>query len=120
MNSICTQEGLISNKNRNTREFFFQIMIDILDSINTNAITLILEPIFKILNHRRWEPQYYGLKCILFLSENKPDTIRRSLQEIIPNVSDLMVSSKSDIADLSKETMISICKTSGNNDIEPL
>jgi elongation factor 3 len=94
-------------------------MIDILSSINTNAVTLILEPIFKILNHRRWEPQYYGLKCILFLSENKPDTIRRNLQEIIPNVSDLMVSSKSDIADLSKETMISICKTSGNNDIEP-
>ena len=23
MNSICTQEGFISNKNRNTREFFF-------------------------------------------------------------------------------------------------
>ena len=119
MNSICTQDGLISNKNRNTREFFFQIMIDILNSINTNAITLILEPIFKILNHRRWEPQYYGLKCILFLSENRPESIRRSLQEIIPNVSDLMVSSKSDIADLSKETMVSICKTSGNNDIEP-
>ena len=48
-----------------------------------------------------------------------PDSIRRSLQEIIPNVSDLMVSSKSDIVDLSKETMVSICKTSGNNDIEP-
>ena len=119
MNSICSEDGYISNKNRNVREFYFDIMIDILDHINSNAITLILQDIYKILNHRRWEPQYYGLKCILHLSTNRVNSITRNLQEVIPHVSDLMVSSKQDISELSKETMYAICKTSGNKDIEP-
>ena len=42
----------------------------------------------------------------------------RNLQEIIPNVSDLMVSTKQDIKDLAMETMYEICKTSGNKDID--
>ena len=119
MNSICNEDGYISNKNRNLREFYFDIMIEILDNINTNAITLLLQDIYKILHHRRWEPQYYGLKCILYLSTNKVNSITRNLQEVIPYVSDLMVSSKDIVADLSKETMYAICKTSGNKDIEP-
>ena len=101
MNSICSEDGYISNKNRNVREFFFDTMIDILDHINSNAITLILQDIYKILNHRRWEPQYYGLKCILHLSTNRVNSITRNLQEVIPHVSDLMVSSKQDISELS-------------------
>ena len=119
IHSICNEEGYISNKNRNLREFYFDLMIDILNNINTNAITLLLQDIYKILHHRRWEPQYYGLKCILYLSINRVNSITRNLQEVIPHVSDLMVSSKQDISELSKETMYAICKTSGNKDIEP-
>ena len=119
MDSICSQDGNISNKNRNIRELYYEIIILVLDNINVNAISIVLQSIYKILNHYRWEPQYYGLKSILYLTETKTDSIRQNLQEIIPHVSDLMISSKNDISELAKDTMIAICKTSGNNDIEP-
>ena len=119
METFCKEDSLISNKSKHIRELSFQIITYILEKINNNAISISLEYIYNILNHRRWEPQYYGLKCILFLSENKSEIISRNLKNIIPYVSDLIVSTKKEIEDLSKEVMFSICKTSGNKDIEP-
>ena len=119
MDIICNEEGLISNKNKILRENYFEIIQFILEKINTNAITILLKNIFKLMNHHRWECQIYGLKCIFFLVENKVESVTRNLQEIIPNVSDLMISSKNIVADLSRDTMLQICKTSGNKDIEP-
>lgn len=119
MNFICKESGYISNKNRLIRENIYEIMILILDKINKNALPLILDSIYIILNHTRWEPQYYGLKCITFLALNKTDIVTRNLQELIPKVSDLMVSTKDDIKNKSIETMYQICSTSGNKDIEP-
>ena len=116
---ICTGDGYTSNKNKLIRENFYNIIEFILDKININAITIILQSIYKILNHTRWEAQYFGLKCIQYLSKNRIESISRNLQEIIPYVSDLMVSTKQEIKDLSMETMYDICKTSGNKDIEP-
>ena len=83
MDSICSQDGNFSNKNRNIRELYYEIIILVLDNININAISIILKPIYNILNHYRWESQYYGLKSILYLTESKTDSIRQNLQEII-------------------------------------
>jgi len=119
MEDICKEDTYISNKNRNIRDAYSNILLLILDKINISAVTIVLSSIYKLLNHRRWEPQVYGLQCILFLSETKISAIKRNLQEIIPHVSDLMTASKQEIKELSEKTMYVICKSSENKDIEP-
>ena len=119
METICHQDGYISNKNKIIRDLSYEIINEIVLNININAVSILLPYIFNLLKHHRWEPQYYGLCVIKNMAKDKSDSIARNLQEIIPYVSDLMVSSKKDVVNLSKETMLAICHTSGNKDIEP-
>ena len=110
---------LLSHKNKQIKQNSNNLLEDILNKISLNGVNLVMPYLLDCLENGKWESQQTCLNMINNLSENKQLSITRNLESIIPIVSDLMVSTKKQIADLSMKTMKVISLTSNNKDLEP-
>ena len=110
---------LLSHKNKQIKQNSNNLLEDILTKISLNGVNLVMPYLLDCLENGKWESQQTCLNMINNLSENKQLSITRNLESIIPIVSDLMVSTKKQIADLSMKTMKVISLTSNNKDLEP-
>ncbi len=119
VNIICIEKKLLSNKNKNIRILSYKLLESIIDNINIYGISLIMNDLLVNLDDYKIESKSLLLDLFKYISEKKEIIIKNNLQEIIPVVSNQMISNKIEISKKSKELMLLICKTSGNKDIEP-
>ena len=115
---ICNKK-LLSNKNKNVRNVTYNLLEKIIDNINIFGINILIKDLLNNLEDFKIESKELLLNLFKYICNSKNLIIKDNLQEIIPIISDQMVSTKKEICELSKEVMILICKTSGNKDIEP-